>query len=62
MVFIIQNTQNRDNMAINLKLDAMMEKLGIDDDDLVEAEEKSDKKIDKKLKKQRSKTENGKSK
>ena len=25
-VFIIQNTQNRDNLAINIKLDAIMEK------------------------------------
>lgn len=53
MVFIIQNTQNRDNMAINLKLDTIMEKLGIDDNDLIEAEENSDKKLDKKIKKER---------
>jgi len=53
MVFIIQNTQNRDNMAMNLKLDAIMEKLGIDDNDLIEAEENSDKKLDKKIKKER---------
>jgi low affinity Fe/Cu permease len=60
MVFIIQNTQNRDNMAINLKLDAMMEKSGISDDNLIEAEEKSDKKLDKKLKKERRNARNGK--
>lgn len=42
MVFIIQNTQNRDNLAVNIKLDAMMEKLGITQKDLIEAEEKSD--------------------
>lgn len=60
MVFIIQNTQNRDNMAINLKLDTIMEKLGIDDNDLIEAEEKSDKKLDKKLKKERRNARNGK--
>ena len=29
MVFIIQNTQNRDNMAMNIKLDAIMSKLDI---------------------------------
>lgn len=47
MVFIIQNTQNRDNMAMNIKLDALMEKAGIDDDDLLEAEDKSDKRLEK---------------
>lgn len=46
-VFIIQNTQNRDNLAMNIKLDAMMEKLGIDDDELLEAEDESDKKLEK---------------
>jgi low affinity Fe/Cu permease len=49
MVFIIQNTQNRDNLAINIKLDSMMKKLGITDDDLLEAEEESDKKLEKRL-------------
>src|SRR5690242_7281518 len=39
MVFIIQNTQNRDNLAINIKLDAMMQKMKITDDDLIQAEE-----------------------
>jgi low affinity Fe/Cu permease len=43
MVFIIQNTQNRDNLAINLKLDVMMKKMGLNEEDLLEAEEKSDK-------------------
>lgn len=47
-------------MAINLKLDAMMEKSGISDDNLIEAEEKSDKKLDKKLKKERRNARNGK--
>ena len=47
MVFIIQNTQNRDNMAINIKLDSIMKKLGIDAQDLLEAEEQSDKKLEK---------------
>ena len=48
MVFIIQNTQNRDNLAMNIKMDAMMRKLKITDDDLIEAEEKSDKDLEKK--------------
>ena len=42
MVFIIQNTQNRDNLALNIKQDAIMNKLGITDDDLIEAEDASD--------------------
>ena len=47
MVFIIQNTQNRDNMAINIKLDAIMSKLEITKKDLIEAEDVSDKKLEK---------------
>jgi len=47
MVFIIQNTQNRDNLAMNIKLDALMKKSGITDNDLIEAEEKSDEKLEK---------------
>jgi low affinity Fe/Cu permease len=50
MVFIIQNTQNRDSLAINLKLDVVMEKLGVNEKDLLKAEEKSDKKLQKKVK------------
>ena len=46
MVFIIQNTQNRDNLAINIKLDALLEKHAIDDQELLEAEDKSDKKLE----------------
>jgi len=48
MVFIIQNTQNRDNLALNIKLDAMLEKMGLDREDLLKAEEKSDKKLENK--------------
>lgn len=47
MVFIIQNTQNRDNLAMNIKLDAMMRKMGISEKELIEAEENSDKKLEK---------------
>jgi low affinity Fe/Cu permease len=46
MVFIIQNTQNRDNLALQIKLDTIMEELGIDEKDLIEAENKSDKKLE----------------
>jgi low affinity Fe/Cu permease len=52
MVFIIQNTQNRDNLAINLKLDVIMKKMGLNDKDLMEAEENSDKKLRRKVKKE----------
>lgn len=45
-VFIIQNTQNRDNLAMNIKLDAMMEKMGIDDEELLQAEDESDKRLE----------------
>jgi low affinity Fe/Cu permease len=46
MVFIIQNTQNRDNAAMNLKLDVLLKKMGVKQDELIEAEEHSDKKIE----------------
>ena len=38
MVFIIQNTQNRDNLAMNIKLDVMMKKMGITKETLLDAE------------------------
>lgn len=50
MVFIIQNTQNRDNLAMNIKLDTIMEKMHIDEEDLIEAEEESDKKLEAEIK------------
>jgi low affinity Fe/Cu permease len=46
MVFIIQNTQNRDSLAVNIKLDTIMEKLHISDDELLKAEDESDKKLE----------------
>lgn len=42
VVFIIQNTQNRDNLAMNIKLDAIMRKMGIIDGDMLSAEDHSD--------------------
>jgi len=50
MVFIIQNTQNRDNLAMNIKQDAIMRKLGITDKELVEAEDQSDQALEKQTK------------
>lgn len=52
MVFIIQNTQNRDSLAVNLKLDVLLEKMGADKEDILEAEEKSDKYLQKKVSKE----------
>jgi len=46
MVFIIQNTQNRDNLALNLKLDALLKQVGIEDKDLIKAEDESDKQLE----------------
>jgi len=51
MVFVIQNTQNRDNLAMNIKQDAIMKKLGITDKELLEAEEQSDKHLEYEVKK-----------
>jgi low affinity Fe/Cu permease len=51
MVFIIQNTQNRDNLALNIKLDAIMDKLKVTDQELFEAEQESDKRLEQKTKK-----------
>lgn len=50
MVFIIQNTQNRDNLAMNLKLDALLKKAGIDKEDLLHAEDEADKDLEKQKK------------
>lgn len=46
MVFIIQNTQNRDNMAANIKLDAIMRKVGVRAEDLFDAEDMGDKQLE----------------
>jgi len=58
MVFIIQNTQNRDNMALNIKLDAMLKKMGLTQKDLLEAEDHGDKELEKK--KEQEQTSSGK--
>lgn len=53
IVFIIQNTQNRDNMAMNIKLDALLKKMKVTDKMLLEVEEQSDKSIKKKKERMR---------
>ena len=59
MVFIIQNTQNRDNLALNIKLDKLLETQGIDDPDVIVAEKKSDKKLEKAQQREQKKASNG---
>ena len=46
IVFIIQNTQNRDQLAANIKLGAIMRKLHITAEDVLCAEEESDKELE----------------
>ncbi|WP_285247813.1 low affinity iron permease family protein [Pseudarthrobacter sp. efr-133-R2A-89] len=46
MVFIIQNTQNRDTAALQVKLDALMLELKISNAKLYEAEEEGEKEIE----------------
>ena len=48
MVFIIQNTQNRDNLALNIKLDAIMKKVHVSDEELMRVEDESDKELEQK--------------
>jgi low affinity Fe/Cu permease len=52
MVFIIQNTQNRDNLALNIKIDAMLKEMGLTQKDLLEAEEEGDKALEEKKKRE----------
>ena len=59
MVFIIQNTQNRDNLAMNIKQDAIMRKLGITDGRLIEAEDESDTHLERRKKGVQKKAEKG---
>lgn len=59
MVFIIQNTQNRDNLAFNIKQDAIMRKLKITETDLIEAEDQSDTRLEKRKKTIQKKVEQG---
>jgi low affinity Fe/Cu permease len=46
MVFIIQNTQNRDTAALHLKLDAIMRELKISNAKLYGAEDEGEKELD----------------
>ncbi|MDQ0028568.1 low affinity iron permease family protein [Arthrobacter bambusae] len=46
MVFIIQNTQNRDSAAMHLKIDAVMRELQITNSKLYSAEEEGEKELE----------------
>ena len=46
MVFIIQNTQNRNDLAVNIKLDKLLEERGFDSEEVLAAEMQSDKKLE----------------
>jgi low affinity Fe/Cu permease len=53
MVFVIQNTQNRDTVALHAKVDELIIKLEGADNALVTAEEMSDDDLDELMKKER---------
>lgn len=42
MVFIIQNTQNRDSAAVHLKLDTLMREVGVQDPVIYDAENRGE--------------------
>lgn len=46
MVFIIQNTQNRDSAAVHLKLDVIMRQLDVQDPALYDAENRSEEELE----------------
>lgn len=46
MVFIIQNTQNRDNLAIQIKLDELLKYSKADEKQFLGAEDKDDKTLE----------------
>jgi len=46
MVFLIQNTQNRDSKAINLKLDELLVAIKRAKDSMVDVEDATDKELD----------------
>src|SRR5215213_6019798 len=45
MVFLIQNTQNRDSLAVHLKLDELIHAIDAADNALIEAEDETDKEL-----------------
>lgn len=55
MVFIIQNTQNRNDLAVNIKLDKLLEERGFDSEKVLAAEMLSDKKLEREQKREQQK-------
>ena len=55
MVFIIQNTQNRNDLAVNIKLDKLLEDRGFDSERVLAAEMLSDEKLEREQKKEQKK-------
>src|SRR5947207_13533966 len=55
MVFIIQNTQNRDNLALNLKLNVLLKKAGVTEEELLQAEDESDRDLERRKQRQHAK-------
>jgi low affinity Fe/Cu permease len=45
MVFLIQNTQNRDALAVHLKLDELIRAIEAADNDLIKAEDETDREL-----------------
>lgn len=62
MVFIIQNTQNRNDLAVNIKLDKLLEDRGYKSEEVLAAEEQSDKKLEREQKEEQKKANRSKSK
>jgi low affinity Fe/Cu permease len=46
MVFLIQNTQNRDSMAVHLKLDELIHAIDAADNALIDAEDETEKELE----------------
>lgn len=61
MVFIIQNTQNRNDLAVNIKLDKLLEERGFDSEKVLAAEMLSDKKLEREQKREQKKAGQSKS-
>lgn len=57
MVFIIQNTQNRNDLAVNIKLDKLLEERGFDSEKVLAAEMFSDKKLEREQEREQKKAE-----
>jgi low affinity Fe/Cu permease len=45
MVFLIQNSQNRDSLAVHLKLDEIIKSIDAADNDLIRAEDETDEEL-----------------